>query len=381
MCHQTTYTHSCTHKIKTPRLLCSLASLPSILHSVTKAKVPLLYPCPTCAVRLGQPITYPYQVPYQNPIPVSVPAPPPAQRVVYQAAPGVIYQPPQPQPVQQIPGPGSYGSPLPVPQNSTRETRLEFSSGAWRPVVHYSFPSSTPPPVTIPQAVPVQVKVQAAGRPANLSSNQGWSRVHGVDLGPGPPGPQPSGNGGPFSLVGGDNGNLGWGAPVFQPSTPQAQGAAQASSSSSSTPSPQAAQQPQNSTSAPPNHAPPQAQTPAQIPSAGTPPNILAAAAVQAPLPPQTPHIQTPQPQPQTQYQTQAQSQPSPQHPQTSSSSTVPAQPPAGQQTPNEAARNARAESLLGMSSSVLARLTAANTDANANGGVGGGGGGRPASA
>jgi len=173
MCHETTYTHSCTHKIKTPRLLCSLASLPSMLHSAQKAKVPLLFPCPTCSARLGQPITYPYQVP----------APATTQ---------IIYQVPA-QPVQQIPGPGSWGTPLPIPNGSTTETRLEYRQGAWRPVVHYRFPASSavPPPVAVtpPATAPATVN-----RPANLEPNRGWSSVHGVDPGPGPPGPQPSGN-------------------------------------------------------------------------------------------------------------------------------------------------------------------------------------------
>lgn len=192
MCHETTYTHSCTHKIKTPRLLCSLASLPSILHSVIKAKVPLLFPCPTCSARLGQPITYPYQ-PSVPPIPVSVVPPPPPPPPPTQ----FIYQIPA-QPVQQIPGPGSWGTPLPIPSGSTTETRLEFRQGSWRPVVHYRFPASsaiplpiTVPPVGVPPPAPAPVLV---GRPANLEPNRGWSSVHGVDLGPGPPGPQPSGN-------------------------------------------------------------------------------------------------------------------------------------------------------------------------------------------
>ncbi|KAK0126829.1 hypothetical protein ONS95_008408 [Cadophora gregata] len=384
MCHQTTYTHSCTHKIKTPRLLCSLASLPSIFHSVTKAKVPLLYPCPSCAVRLGQPITYPYQVP---------PAPAPAAQIIYQAAPVTV--PAQPQPVQQIPGPGSYGTPLPKPSNSTAETRLEYRNGAWRPVVHYRFPSGSavPPPVgaSIPVAVPARAQVQVVpvqgvigqgpgqaqatvNRPANIPSNQGWSRVHGVDTGPGPPGPQPSGNAGAFSIT--PNDNLGWGAPVFQLPAPQpgtqTQAAAASPSPSSSTPNPQIPQAsqvlaPQLQTSTP-------TSTSLSAPAVGPPPNILAAAAIQAPLPTQT--LQTPSSAPlppptitqvsQAQNQTQAPS---------SSSLSTPVQTPGHHpQTPNNAARNARAESLLGMNTSVLARLTAANTDANGNGN------GRPAS-
>ncbi|KAH7417685.1 hypothetical protein BKA64DRAFT_658576 [Cadophora sp. MPI-SDFR-AT-0126] len=356
MCHQTTYTHTCTHKIKTPRLHCTLASLPSILHSVTKAKVPLLYPCPSCAIRLGQPITYPY--PYQ--VPVAVPAPPPAQpqRVIYQAAPGILYQP-RPPPPQQISGPGSHGTPLPAPPNSTTETRLEFSGGAWRPVVHYTFPSASTSPTTAvppPPSAPVN-------RPTNLPANQGWSRVHGVDLGPGPPGPHllSSGNGGHFNVAAIENGNLGWGVPVFQSPAPQAAAGTQASSSSSSTPSSQTGISQQtaqiSSLSAPPAQSPQAA--PAQT-QAGPPPNILAAAAEQAPLPFPSSQTQTP-----------------------SFPSTTAQHPPA-QPTPNSTAHNVRAESLLGMNSFVLARLTTANTDANANGhanGNGNGNGERPASA
>lgn len=59
--------------------------------------------------------------------------------------------------------------------------------------MHYRFPASSavPPPVAVtpPATAPATVN-----RPANLEPNRGWSSVHGVDPGPGPPGAQPSGN-------------------------------------------------------------------------------------------------------------------------------------------------------------------------------------------
>lgn len=116
------------------------------------------------------------------------------------------------------------------------------------------------------------------------------------------------------------------------------------SSSSSSSPGQPTSQNPPNPAAAPQNipaATPPtptsSSTTPTSIPTlAGPPAAILAAAAIQAPI--------------------------------SSSSSSRTPEAPASAMTPNVAARNARAESLLAMSISGLERLTAVNTNANGRG-------------
>ncbi|CZT09845.1 uncharacterized protein RAG0_14466 [Rhynchosporium agropyri] len=194
MCQKTTYNHTCTHKVETPLMLCSLSMLPSILHSVNKPKIHLPVVCPSCSVRLNQPTVYPYTVATTAIQPVQsvrlITQPPPQvihqapPQVFYPVVPQVIYQQVQPEPYQQTPGSGSYGTPLPVSSTVPRETRQELVGGRWHDIVHYGTPSPA-----------------ASVRPANIPVDQGWSQVHGLDPGPPPPGPQPTGNEGDASFI------------------------------------------------------------------------------------------------------------------------------------------------------------------------------------
>ncbi|KAL2074997.1 hypothetical protein VTL71DRAFT_8777 [Oculimacula yallundae] len=194
MCQQVKYIHSCTHKIKTPLQLCGLSVLPAIFHKVEKPNVHVLNPCPTCAMSLGQAYQGPIVITTTTMQPVSVqmntqtpqriiyqpPPPPPQTRIyTYQSQPP---PPPPPPATQYVPGAWPTRAPLPVPSDTPQETRMEWSFGAWRPVIHYHFPSSAPQPPT--------------ARPTNIPPEQGWNQVHGLDPGPPPPGPQPTGNGG-----------------------------------------------------------------------------------------------------------------------------------------------------------------------------------------
>ncbi|KAG4432124.1 hypothetical protein IFR05_012398 [Cadophora sp. M221] len=168
----------------------------------------------------GQTMVYPWQI---SPPPLSTYTSQPVQVFAQQlqSQPRIIYQPQmqmqpqfqpqfqlqqqyQPYPTPQtytaqqlIPGPGSGGTALPVPGGIPQSTRMEWRGGQWRPVVHYHFPTiSTSIPISRAAAAYTPTPLQVAARPLGIPANQGYNHPHGVDLGPGPPGPPPVSMGG-----------------------------------------------------------------------------------------------------------------------------------------------------------------------------------------
>ncbi|KAF8857594.1 hypothetical protein BDZ45DRAFT_430205 [Acephala macrosclerotiorum] len=184
MCQQVTHYHPCKHFSAGPLLPCytpgSHAPMPSQISTPT--------PCPTCASR-------PYHPPLPPPGTTYGPLglPPVSQQFqTFQPYPQLQLFCPPPQQLQfinypyptqpkitapqMIPGPGSYGTPLPVPANTPQSLQWEFVGGQLTPVSHYH-------PTTNNGFPPFVV-----GAGGQVGLRTGHNPLHGYDFGGLPPG-------------------------------------------------------------------------------------------------------------------------------------------------------------------------------------------------
>jgi hypothetical protein len=169
MCQDPTTTYICRHTIRGPRITCGRPWAP-LLDIIRATSATLPTPCPPCSKSAPtlvypsitpppysssaalpiQPVTtaqiqYQYRSTPTYPYPTYTSSPiyqyqyPPQSQTPY------IFQPP---PYIPMPGPESFGTPLPVPNQVPREIRWERrSNGTYHQVVHYhsnSIPNPTP---------------------------------------------------------------------------------------------------------------------------------------------------------------------------------------------------------------------------------------------
>jgi hypothetical protein len=157
MCQQVQFSHLCTHKTPGPLTMC--AYLTTSNHYCTVAIVAQGTLCSSCANRTYIPAV---PVTYAATLPPLILIPPPTAPIVLKPAP-TLHQ------ISPSPGPGSHGTPLPVPPNTPTSVRWESINGRLQPVVHYH---TNPTP-------------NAAYNPAN---RHGYNSLHGYDPGSLPPG-------------------------------------------------------------------------------------------------------------------------------------------------------------------------------------------------
>ncbi|KUJ12871.1 uncharacterized protein LY89DRAFT_721711 [Mollisia scopiformis] len=89
----------------------------------------------------------------------------------------IQYTYPRPIIPQLTPGPGSYGTPLPVPANTPTDHHLQYIGGRWTVVPHYHLNQASP-----------QVRYYSPPAAAAAYPRTGYNTVHGYDYGQAPPG-------------------------------------------------------------------------------------------------------------------------------------------------------------------------------------------------